>query len=72
VPAFDLVGSIVWSPLAPPTVIENANVRPLQAKSRNVEALRLSTQLSICLAETTGTPRLSADRSASRRDRPNA
>src|SRR6185436_16632488 len=55
-------GTIAWSPFAPaPTPIVNDRTLPLHAIDWKVEALRPSSQSSICLALTTGMLRFFAE-----------
>jgi hypothetical protein len=55
-PTAEAVGSIARRLLAPaPTVIVKLSWFPLQLVAPNDEPLRPSSQVSICLAETTGT-----------------
>ena len=55
------IGSMACSPLAPSArAIENASVWPFHDWIVNDEPLRPSSHVSICRAETTGTPRFRA------------
>ncbi len=55
VPAAASTGSMARSPLAPP-VMPNVSALPFQASPVKAEALRPSSQVSICRPETTGAP----------------
>ena len=57
-----MAGSIARSPVAPaPIAVRKLNVVPFQLSCSNVEPLRPSSQVSICCAVTTGTPRALAE-----------